>query len=216
MHPSADTAASSADKACLGSGVVETEPWEQIFMPQLKRRLNRNRFSLPCLLLARTQMLYQHCGLYALLKLVSQAESIVLISSLWGKLTWSKSGYLRSRYSEASEQGFLSHVCPCSAWQGGLKSLEKSEENNSRLQGPGNRRKRTGLGKSEINARFSVLFRGNEKNPNTLFGVNPNHILSAMFCFEVSHPSCFSHFLLFQVSFEWKMPLQNSKPKGCV
>lgn len=124
MHPSADTAASSADKACLGSGVVETEPWEQIFMPQLKRRLNRNRFSLPCLLLARTQMLYQHCGLYALLKLVSQAESIVLISSLWGKLTWSKSGYLRSRYSEASEQGFMSHVCPCSAWQGGLKSLE--------------------------------------------------------------------------------------------
>lgn len=68
-------------------------------MPQLERRLNRNRFSLPCLLLARTQMLYQHCGLYALQKLASQAESIVLISSLWGKLTWSKSGYLRSRFA---------------------------------------------------------------------------------------------------------------------
>lgn len=78
-------------------------------------------------------------------------------------------------------------------------------------------RKRTGLGQSKRNGRFSFfLFGGIEKNPNMLFWVNPNHILNVMFCFEVSYPSCFSHFLLFQVSFEWKMPLQNSKSKGCI
>lgn len=97
------------------------------------------------------------------------------------------------------------------------KEPGKSEGNNSSLQGLGNRKKkRTGLGQSEISVCSSVLIRGNEKNPNALFGVNPNHVLNTMLCFEVSHPSCFSHFLFFQVSFEWKMPLQNSKPKGCV
>lgn len=80
-NPFADMAASSADKACLGSGVRGTKPWGQIFMPRLERRLNRNRLSLPCLLLACRQRLYQHCALYALLKLVSQAASIVLINS---------------------------------------------------------------------------------------------------------------------------------------
>lgn len=80
----------------------------------------------------------------------------------------------------------------------------KTWENNSclnlgaELAAEGNR---AGLGQSKRNGRvyfLLLLFGGNEKSPTVLFWVNPNRILNVVFCFEVTYPSCFSHFLLFQ------------------
>lgn len=107
------------------------------------------------------------------------------------------------------------HVCMSGRHKGENKTSERpGEKIAASVQGLSWKMesKRTRLHQSKINGNFSFLFfffawRKWEIKPNVLFWVSPNCILNVTFCFEVSCPSCFSHFLLFHVSFEWKMPL---------
>lgn len=168
----------------------------RLAVTQLERRLSRNRFPLPCLPHARTPRLYLRRGLEMLLKFVRQAAWLTLAGFSCRKLTASKRGYLRCRFAPQQKSRALQLLLclPLRCMAGRHREPGKSWGNNSCLQGLENRGKRTGFGQSERNVRFfSTLFGGNEKNPNVLFGVNPNRILNVMFCFEVSCPSCFSH-----------------------